>query len=313
MHRMLARTATPAIIIALTTATCSAQDAAARRTRLLRGEASVDALAEALGDPDVIVARTAARLLPSRGPETVRALRRALRHPDMLVRRNAAMNLDALGARALELVQRALRDDHELVRQGAVLALTQLSHSIEAVELIEAAGDDDSPLVQRAALMATRAAYRTAESIRLPAEGWRISKDPNEVGREQEWFAEAYDDSDWDQIAIEQFWGDAHEDYADYTGVAWYRTTFELPDREPPVRAQLDFGAVDESAWVWVNGQFAGEHDLGTDGWDDPFRVSVTGMLNWGGENQLTVRVLNQAMAGGIYKPVRLVMLEPAK
>ncbi|MEA3403125.1 MAG: HEAT repeat domain-containing protein [Armatimonadota bacterium] len=313
MRRILAGAVTLVTVIVITAAVCGAQDAAARRMHLVRGEPSVEALAEALRDPDVVVARTAARLLPSRGEEAVPAVGRALRHRDMLVRRSAAMNLGALGAAGLELVERALHDDHELVRQAALFALIELPHSAEAAALIERAGEDDSPLVQRTAIMATRAAYRTAESIQLPAEGWRIRKDPDDVGREQEWFAEAHDDSGWDEIAIEQFWGDAHEDYAEYTGVAWYRTTLELPDREPPVRAQLDFQSVDESAWVWVNGQYAGEHDLGKAGWNKPFRIDVTGMLNWGGENQLTVRVLNQAMAGGIYKPVRVVMLEPAQ
>jgi hypothetical protein len=69
---------------------------------------------------------------------------------------------------------------------------------------------------------------------------------------------------------------------------------------------------VDESAWVWLNGEFAGEHDQGPSGWDTPFRLDVTDGLNWGGANQLTVRVLNSAMAGGIWKPVSIVILEPA-
>jgi len=132
--------------------------------------------------------------------------------------------------------------------------------------------------------------------------------DPDGVGRDQGWFAVDFDDSAWAPIAIEQFWGDAGPG----SGVAWYRLSFDLPARERPERAQLDFQAVDESAWIWINGQFAGEHDQGPYGWDTPFRIDVTDQLQWGARNQITVRVLNTAMAGGIWKPVSIVLLEPA-
>lgn len=292
-----------------------AQDAGARRMRLVGGEPSVGELSEALGDEDALVARTAARLLSNRGEKALPALGRALRHEDMMVRRCAAMNLGALGADALDLIERALRDESPLVRQGAVYSLMVMGHSPETMELLERASDDDSPLVQRSALAASRAAYRTVESIPLPAEGWRIKKDPDETGEEATppWFEVDLDDSGWDEIAIEQFWGDADEDYAGYTGVAWYRRTFQLPEREAPERVQLAFDSVDESTWVWVNGEQAGVHDVGPSGWTKPFRIDVTGMLTWGGTNQLTVRVLNTAAAGGIYKPVSVVVLEPAE
>ena len=286
-----------------------AQDAAARRMALLREDVSIDALASAVDDEDVLVARTAARLLPARGEGAVPALGKALRHEDVLVRRCAAMNLGKLGAAGLELIGRALRDESELVRQGAVFALGDLPHSAEVADLLAQASRDESGLVQRAALLISRAAYKTADTIRLPVEGWRFRTDAEDVGVDEKWFAVDYDDSDWEPIAIEQFWGEQGPE----SGVGWYRLTFDLPAREAPQRVQLDFQAVDESAWIWVNGQFAGVHDLGPSGWNKPFRIDVTGMLNWGGSNQITVRVLNTAMAGGIYKPVSIVLLEPAQ
>lgn len=286
-----------------------AQDAAARRMALLQPDVTVDALAAALDDADAVVARTVARVLPSKGPAAAPALEKALGHADMMVRRSAAMNLGALGAAALPLVERALGDEDALVRQAAVYALMALPQSTEVADLVGRAQADDSPLVAAAALQAARGAYQTAEAIPLPKEGWKLAVDPDDVGRDQEWFAVDFDDSAWKPIAIEQFWGDAGPD----PGVAWYRLTFDLPAREKPERAQLDFQAVDESAWVWVNGQFVGEHDVGPNGWETPFRLNVTDALNWGGKNQITVRVLNTAMAGGIWKPVSIVLLEPAQ
>ncbi|MGI5816523.1 MAG: sugar-binding domain-containing protein [Armatimonadota bacterium] len=299
-----------ALLLALTTtAAVVAQDADALRMRLLRGDATVGELAGALDHADVIVARTAARLLPARGGEARAALDQALRHDDVLVRRSAAMNLHALGTDGLELVERALRDEHGWVRQGAVFSLMRMEHSTEVAALLDVAREDETQIVRSAALLATRSAYRTADAIRLPADGWRFRLDPERVGRDQGWFAADLDDRGWDQIAIEQPW---QEVGYDYVGVAWYRRSIELPDREAPARVSLDFQGVDESTWVWVNGQFAGEHDIGPTGWDKPFRIDVTDLLRWGEENQITIRAMNTANLGGIWRPVSLVLLEPA-
>ncbi|MFO8078815.1 MAG: HEAT repeat domain-containing protein [Armatimonadota bacterium] len=294
-------------LLPLTAGVASAQNPAADRMRLLRGDPSVKVLAEAIDHDDPLVARTAARLLPAKGTKARMPLGRALRHEDMLVRRSAAMNLGALGSEGVELVERALRDRDELVRQGAVYALMQMPKTAEVVELLERAREDGAQSVRNAALLATRSAYQTVGSIPLPAEGWRFRLDPDRVGRDECWFAADLDDSDWDEIAIEQAWQDAGYEYV---GVAWYRRTIELPDRAPPARASLAFEGVDESAWVWVNGEFAGEHDVGPSGWNKPFRVDVTELLRWGRENQITVRAMNTAHAGGIWRPVSIVLLE---
>jgi hypothetical protein len=295
------------VLLPLTVGVALAQPPAADRMELLRGDPSVRALAEAIDHDDPLVARTAARLLPARGTKARAPLSRALRHEDMMVRRSAAMNLGALDAEGVELVERALRDRHELVRQGAVYALMSMPVTAEVTELLERAREDDAQSVRSAALLATRSAYQTVGSIPLPADGWRFRLDPERVGREERWFASDLEDGDWDEIVIEQAWQDAGYDYV---GVAWYRRTIELPDRAPPARASLAFEGIDESAWVWVNGEFAGEHDVGPTGWNKPFRVDVTNLLRWGEENQITVRAMNTAHAGGIWRPVSIVLLE---
>jgi hypothetical protein len=66
---------------------------------------------------------------------------------------------------------------------------------------------------------------------------------------------------------------------------------------------------VDEAAWVYVNGVKAGEHDIGGDlGWDKPFPIKVTGLLKPGEKNTIVVRVGNEALAGGIWKSVKLAV-----
>lgn len=268
---------------------------------------ALEALVQALDDPDLLVARTAARVLPSKGADALDALARALGHEDALVRRSAALGLGQIGAPALDLIARAIGDEDPLVRQGAVFGLLGFPPSAEVSGLLERAGEDDSQPVRNAALLVTRASYRTAETVPLPAEGWRFALDRDDVGSEEQWFAQDFDDSAWDEIAIEQAWQEAGYDYV---GVAWYRRTIELPERAEPPRVMLNFEGVDESTWVWMNGEFAGEHDIGPSGWDKPFRLDATGMLHWGAENQITVRVMNTAHAGGIWRPVSIVILE---
>ena len=63
---------------------------------------------------------------------------------------------------------------------------------------------------------------------------------------------------------------------------------------------------VDEEAWVWINGEYVGQHAEGPIGWNRPFRFNVAKELKWGETNVLVVRVNDSANGGGIYKGIRL-------
>ena len=137
----------------------------------------------------------------------------------------------------------------------------------------------------------------------LPRDDWRFRADTRQQGHRDGWFAVDYDDSGWDDISIEQAWATG------YIGVGWYRREIELPERPEHMAAELHFEGVDESAWVWVNGVYVGGQDIGAGGWNVPFRVDVTDQVRWGETNQITVRAMNTAAAGGIWRPVRLEAL----
>lgn len=142
-------------------------------------------------------------------------------------------------------------------------------------------------------------------SLALPKQNWLFRTDPDEAGEAAGWFAPGLDEKEWLLFEIERFWG--FFGFQDYHGVAWYRRTLTLP-RKPSgaKKAELAFGAVDKQARAWVNGHFAGEHDLGDSGWNKPFALDVTDLLRWGGENLVAVRVRSMSNNGGIWKPVRL-------
>jgi hypothetical protein len=73
---------------------------------------------------------------------------------------------------------------------------------------------------------------------------------------------------------------------------------------------QLAFGACDESADVYLNGERVGGHDQGEVGWDQPFAVDLTGKLR-AGANELAVRVLDRTGPGGIWKPAAIFVEHP--
>ena len=141
-------------------------------------------------------------------------------------------------------------------------------------------------------------------------DGWRFVLDPLRAGHRQGWYEPGFDDTGWETIGIEQTWQEAgHE----YIGVTWYRRAIEIPPVVEHLAVDLHFGAVDESAWVWLNGVYVGQHDIGPSGWDDPFRLDITEEIRWGTTNQITVRAMNTAFAGGIWQPVTISVLELAE
>ena len=68
----------------------------------------------------------------------------------------------------------------------------------------------------------------------------------------------------------------------------WYERTFQFHPQKNG-RVLLHFGAVDYSARVWVNDQYVGEHEGG----HTPFCFDITDVLAAGGEQKMTVWVLD--------------------
>ena len=66
--------------------------------------------------------------------------------------------------------------------------------------------------------------------------------------------------------------------------IVWYQREFQVPDAWKDRRIQLNFGAVDYSCQVWVNGKLAVTHEGG----HTPFSADITDLLEE--NNVLTVR-----------------------
>lgn len=146
------------------------------------------------------------------------------------------------------------------------------------------------------------------KTIKLPFDNWAFRTDPGNVGHIEKWFAPNGNVSGWKRISVNAVW--EKQGFPNYDGIAWYRVKFRMPPKIKCLAVELSFGGVDESAWVWLNGKYIGQHDMGPDGWNIPFKLDITSEISWNAENHLAVRVKDTTMAGGIYKPVSVEILK---
>jgi hypothetical protein len=310
-----------------------ARNAMQRRQAVLaateRGVAGLPVLKAAMSDSNLLVRRAAVRGLAQIGPAAVDTLLSvAQQDQDALIRRSALRALiRTAGERTGELLAPALNDPSEVVRQDVVEQLAALQpRTPQVIALLKQAQQDKASAVSLLAANALWPFHKEAEStqeraewrdtqlnmastIPLPVRGWRFKLDPRGTGHEHNWFAANLTDADWNTIDIGKHWEASGHDY---DGIAWYRGTVTLPAKPTAAYAGVDlvFGGVDESAWVWINGEYVGQHDEGPAGYNKTIRMEVTELLKWGEPNQIAVRVLDRANGGGIWKPISLEILK---
>lgn len=293
-----------------------------------KGTAGLPALTAALQDSNPLVRRAAINALEQIGPAAAPLLKNVVKNDrDDLTRRSALRLWAGLERKEpLPLLEEALADPSEMVRSGAVELLVGMRPYTPAVTgLLARAQSDKSATVSRIASQALwpfqqdgvslRELPRfkdlqltTLQTIPLPEKGWRFQTDAAQTGHHTHWYQTDFNDSAWPLINIGQTW--EKQTGTEYDGVAWYRHSFTLPAKPEQDGTDLVFEAVDESAWVWLNGHYIGQHDIGPDGWDLRFAMDVTDALKWGQPNQITIRVLDRAQGGGIWKPVYLEVLK---
>ena len=169
--------------------------------------------------------------------------------------------------------------DQDLVRWLVSVQALELS----GVKLI----DDPLPAIALVAASAPVAAQQPAPFAPSPV--------PDEA-------SPTYDDSVWVPIEVGKGW---EAQGIKYDGVAWYRVAFDVPPDWAHV--WLAFEAVDETAWVYLNGNYLGTHE----GWSEPFALDATPATGRGQTNVLAIRVLDTAYQGGIWKPACICNADP--
>jgi len=148
------------------------------------------------------------------------------------------------------------------------------------------------------------------DPLPAPFGAWVFRADPLERGVKEGWARADVNEADWLPVRVPAFWAET-EGVGDYQGYAWYRTTFNVPAEWKGRTVRLLFAAVDEQAWVYVNGHLVREHSEKSEGksfvelWETPFAADVPPeRLRVGKPNVLAVRVHNSAANGGIWRPV---------
>ncbi len=136
----------------------------------------------------------------------------------------------------------------------------------------------------------------------------------------------------WQSIQVGEFW--EQQGYL-YNGYAWYKTTFELPAEFEGRQIFLVLGGLGNKCQVFVNRKWASmecldpseqdaiQQQVSRDApdYDESLRpynigpvilaLSDYGELNFGGQNLLSIYVINSRGPGGLWKPVWLAAGEP--
>lgn len=144
--------------------------------------------------------------------------------------------------------------------------------------------------------------------VKVP-ELWLFRTDPEKKGEKERWFSPGENLKEWKSISTYKTWDFALEK-APYVGDGWYAIDLLVP-RANGKRVWLVFGGVDENFTLWLNGRYVSDNlDAGAGEYDKAIAVEITGGYKPGKGNHLVVRVRNTIGAGGIWKPVRLIVEE---
>jgi hypothetical protein len=155
-------------------------------------------------------------------------------------------------------------------------------------------------------------------------EKWLFRKDPNNVGQKQSWFVSGDKNEEWKPISTHEFWDKA---IGKYESVGWYAIDLTFPPAEKreedyavgltgraverKKKVWMVFGAVDENYSLWINGTYVSDNlAAGISLWEKSLAVDITGIYKAGESNHIVVRVKNTLSAGGIWKPVRIIVEE---
>lgn len=136
----------------------------------------------------------------------------------------------------------------------------------------------------------------------------KFTRDRFNEGVLAQWYLPGFDDKKWGTKNTFYTWDaqDKPEDSKghDYDGYGWYRMTVNVPKDAVDKPLKVHLGGIINEGWVWINGQYAGHksHRIWWYGRDAlEFDVDVTGKVK-AGDNVLTVRILNDAEIGGLYR-----------
>jgi len=139
----------------------------------------------------------------------------------------------------------------------------------------------------------------------VPVEA-KFKRDKFNEGIIKQWYLPEFNDKGWETKNTFYLWDqqDVPEDSVghDYDGYGWYRFWVDIPSKWIGKPINFYCGGVINEGWVWVNGEYAGHksHRIWWMGEHD-FNLDITKLVK-PGKNLITIRVLNDAEIGGMYR-----------
>lgn len=139
------------------------------------------------------------------------------------------------------------------------------------------------------------AGQQSIVSINLPKE-WKF-----QTGDNPEYSKSDFNDQSWKTIQIGNPW--ETQGYADYDGIAWYRSRVVIPsklkkDNSLLKSVRISLGKIDDSDLTFLNGEKIGETS-GVN--EDRAYVIPFDVINWDKENVIAIRVNDRGGRGGMY------------
>lgn len=120
-------------------------------------------------------------------------------------------------------------------------------------------------------------------------------------GDSSDWADPATDDANWDRIQVPSRWDSG------YDGYGWYRYHVVIPDNwQSDTRGFVfDIGKIDDSDEFFFNGRLLGRGS----GWENWRRYSIPkGLINFGEDNVIAIRVNDTGGEGGIWEgPIKIM------
>ena len=147
---------------------------------------------------------------------------------------------------------------------------------------------------------------------------WHFKPDPQGVGEKEKWeqlpvkqfrkWVLFRTDTQWENQKGKNIPDAMKEQMKNYNGFGYYAKDLRINKAWQGKRIFLICGAVDESAWIYVNGKLAGKRIYQKeDDWKTPFAIEITDQINWKAKRQsVFVRVQDTTGAGGMWRPAMI-------
>lgn len=134
---------------------------------------------------------------------------------------------------------------------------------------------------------------------------WKFKPDLARQAEAQSWFSETFDDADWRDLSVFNFY--EQQGYDRYDGAYCYRTRFNAPAFPKGKRIMLRIGSLDDEGAIYLNGKLVYRRwHLVSQDWKRSFAVDVTDFIRPGAANVICIIGNDEYGAGGLWNPSAL-------